>query len=145
MMVYRLDRFGRGGHHRPFNDLGYPAVRVMETNEHYHRQHQDLRTEDGIAYGVVIGGVDFDYVAKLTALNAVSLAGMASAPPPPADTSIEGAVSADTTLQWATQPESQAPHLAGAHISWRLLTVPPWTAARPIGTSDYRGNREQNR
>src|SRR5690606_29200430 len=48
MMVYRLDRFGRGGHHRPFNDLGWPAVRVMETNENYHRQHQDLRTEDGI-------------------------------------------------------------------------------------------------
>ena len=50
MVVYRLDRFGRGGHHRPFNDLGYPAVRVMETNEHYDRQHQDLRTEQGRVY-----------------------------------------------------------------------------------------------
>src|SRR3546814_8536771 len=116
MMVYRLDRFGRGGHHRPFNDLGYPAVRVMETNEHYHRQHQDLRTEDSIAYGDVIGGVDFDYVAKLTALNAVSLAGMAPAPPPPADVSIEGAVRADTTLQWARTPASQAPNLEGYKI-----------------------------
>ena len=127
MMVYRLDRFGRGGHHRPFNDLGYPAVRVMETNENYQRQHQDLRTEDGIAYGDVIEGVDFDYVAKLTALNAVSLAGMASAPPPPADVTIEGAVSADTTLKWKRAPASQAPHLAGYKIHWRLTTEPQWT------------------
>jgi Zn-dependent M28 family amino/carboxypeptidase len=74
MVVYRLDRFGRGGHHRPFNDLGYPGVRIMETNEHYHRQHQDLRIEDGVKYGDTIDGVNFDYAAKLTALNAVSLA-----------------------------------------------------------------------
>ena len=77
MMVYRLDRFGRGGHHRPFNDLGYPAVRVMETNEHYDRQHQDLRTDNGRVYGDTVDGVDFAYAAKLTALNAVTLAGLA--------------------------------------------------------------------
>ncbi|MFC3716365.1 M28 family metallopeptidase [Luteimonas soli] len=133
MMVYRLDRFGRGGHHRPFNDLGYPAVRVMETNENYNRQHQDLRTEDGIAYGDVIEGVDFDYVAKLTALNAVSLAGMASAPPPPADVSIEGAVSADTTLKWKRPPATQAPNLAGYKVYWRLTTEPQWTHSRWVG------------
>jgi hypothetical protein len=133
MMVYRLDRFGRGGHHRPFNDLGYSAVRVMETNENYHRQHQDLRTEDGIAYGDVIEGVDFDYVAKLTALNAVSLAGMASAPPPPADVAISGAVTADTTLKWTRPPASQAPNLAGYRIYWRLPTEPQWTHSRYIG------------
>src|SRR3546814_15374707 len=114
MMVYRLDRFGRGGHHRPFNDLGYPAVRVMETNEHYHRQHQDLRTEDGIAYGDVIEGVDFDYVAKLTARNAVSRAGMASAPPPTANVSLEGAVIADATRKWTGPPASAAPPPTGA-------------------------------
>src|SRR5690554_310867 len=133
MMVYRLDRFGRGGHHRPFNDLGYPAVRVMETNEHYDRQHQDLRTEGGIAYGDVVEGVDFDYVAKLTALNAVSLAGMASAPPPPAEVSIEGAVTADTTLSWMRPPASQAPHLAGYRIHWRLTTEPQWTHSVYVG------------
>jgi hypothetical protein len=133
MMVYRLDRFGRGGHHRPFNDLGYPAVRVMETNENYHRQHQDLRTQDGIAYGDVIEGVDFDYVAKLTALNAVSLAGMASAPPPPADVSIEGAVTADTTLKWTRPPAAQAPNLAGYKIYWRLTTEPQWTHSVYVG------------
>ena len=133
MMVYRLDRFGRGGHHRPFNDLDYPAVRVMETNENYNRQHQDLRTENGIAYGDTIDGVDFNYVAKLTALNAVSLAGMASAPPPPADVSIEGAVTADTTLKWARPGKAQAPDLAGYKIYWRLTTEPQWTHSVYVG------------
>ena len=136
MVVYRLDRFGRGGHHRPFNDLGYPAVRVMETNENYHRQHQDLRTEDGIAYGDVIEGVDFDYAAKLTALNAVSLAGMASAPPPPAGVSIEGAVTADTTLKWTRAPASQAPNLAGYRLHWRRTTEPQWTHSVYVGDVD---------
>jgi hypothetical protein len=133
MMVYRLDRFGRGGHHRPFNDLGYPAVRVMETNEHYDRQHQDLRTENGRVYGDTIEGVDFDYAAKLTALNAVSLAGMAWAPPPPANVQIEGAVSADTTLKWARPGAKQAPNLAGYKVYWRLTTDPQWTHGRYVG------------
>ena len=133
MMVYRLDRFGRGGHHRPFNDAGYPAVRIMETNEHYDRQHQDLRTEDGRVYGDTIDGVDFDYAAKLTALNAVSLAGMAWAPPPPADVTIEGAVSADTTLKWSRPSAAQAPGLAGYRVYWRLTTAPQCTDSVYVG------------
>jgi hypothetical protein len=136
MMVYRLDRFARGGHHRPFNDLGYPAVRVMETNEHYDRQHQDLRTEDGRVYGDTIEGVDFDYAAKLTALNAVSLAGMAWAPPPPADVKIEGAVTANTTLRWTKPSAAQAPNLAGYKVYWRLTTEPQWTHSRWAGSVD---------
>ena len=85
MMVYRLDRFGRGGHHRPFNVVGIPGIRIMETHEHYDRQHQDLRTEDGVVYGDTMEGVDSVYAAKLTvyALNAITLAGMAGAPPFP--------------------------------------------------------------
>jgi hypothetical protein len=133
MMIYRLDRFGRGGHHRPFNDLGYPAVRVMETNEHYDRQHQDLRTEDGRVYGDTIEGVNFAYAAKLTALNAVSLAGMAGAPPPPAGVTIEGAVSPDTTLRWTRPPAAQSPNLAGYKLYWRLTTEPQWTHSRWAG------------
>jgi Zn-dependent M28 family amino/carboxypeptidase len=133
MMVYRLDRFGRGGHHRPFNDAGFPAVRVMETNENYDRQHQDLRTENGRVYGDTIEGVDFPYVARLTALNAVSLAGMAFAPPPPAKVSIEGAVSADTTLKWTRPSAAQAPNLAGYKVYWRLTTDPQWTRSRWVG------------
>ena len=81
MMVYRLDRFRRGGHHRPFNDVGIPGVRIMETHENYNRQHQDLRTENGVDYGDVLSGVNFDYARKLTSLNVVALAAMAAAPP----------------------------------------------------------------
>lgn len=92
MMIYRLDRFGRGGHHRPFNAAGIPGVRIMETNENYVMQHQDLREEDGIKYGDTIDGVDFDYAAKLTNLNAVVMAGMAWAPNPPVNVQISGAV-----------------------------------------------------
>ena len=85
MMIYRVDRFGRGGHHRPFNEAGFPAVRIMETNENYTQQHQDIRVEDGIALGDVLEHVNFEYAAKLTALNAVTLAAMAWAPAPPAN------------------------------------------------------------
>jgi hypothetical protein len=83
MMIYRLDRFGRGGHHRPFNDQGFPGVRIMETHEHYDRQHQDLRTEDGREYGDVVDYVDFDHARRLTGVNAAVLASLAWAPPPP--------------------------------------------------------------
>lgn len=133
MVVYRLDRFGRGGHHRPFNDLGYPGIRIMETNENYHRQHQDLRTENGIVYGDTIDGVNFDYAAKLTALNAVSLASMAWAPSPPAEVSIEGAVKPSTTLRWQALDKSQNPQLAGYKIYWRYTDAPQWQFSRFVG------------
>ncbi|MCK5482506.1 MAG: M28 family metallopeptidase [Gemmatimonadetes bacterium] len=135
MMIYRLDRFGRGGHHRPFNDAGFAGVRIMETNENYHRQHQDLRTEDGIAYGDVISGVDFDYAAKLTALNVTALASIASAPPAPSGVRIAGAVSPSTTLSWNPVDRSVAPDLAGYRIYWRLTTAPEWNYSEFVGDS----------
>jgi hypothetical protein len=133
MVIYRLDRFRRGGHHRPFNDLGYPAVRIMETNEHYHRQHQDIRTEDGIEYGDTIEGVNFPYAAKLTALNSVSLAAMAWAPSPPAKVDIKGAVSPDTTLSWDPLNTEQNPQLAGYKIYWRYTDAPQWQFSKFVG------------
>lgn len=133
MMIYRLDRFGRGGHHRPFNDLGYPAVRIMETNENYNRQHQDLRVENGIEYGDTIDGVNFEYAAKLTALNAVSLAGMAWAPNPPADVSISGAVQPSTTLKWKEASKKQKSQLAGYKIYWRLTDASQWQYSLFVG------------
>ena len=133
MVVYRLDRFGRGGHHRPFNDLGFPGVRIMETNENYVRQHQDLREENGIKYGDTIDGVNFDYAAKLTALNAVSLASMAWAPNPPAEVSIKGAVEPSTTLSWQALDKAQNPHLAGYKIYWRYTDAPQWQFSRFVG------------
>lgn len=128
MMIYRLDRFGRGGHHRPFNEQGFPGVRIMETNEHYDRQHQDLRVEDGTAFGDVIEFVDFDYAAKLTALNAVTLASMAWAPAPPSNVSIEGMVSKDTTLKWA-----KIQGAASYKLYWRLTTDSQWRWSREAG------------
>ncbi|TDK45585.1 M28 family peptidase [Algoriphagus formosus] len=123
MMIYRLDRFGRGGHHRPFNDLGFAGVRIMEAHENYNRQHQDIRVEDGIAYGDVIEGVNFDYAEKLTSVNAISLAGLAWAPPAPKNVRIGGAVRPSTTLAWE---ESNDPNIAGYKIYFRLTTSPTW-------------------
>lgn len=128
MMIYRLDRFGRGGHHRPFNEQGFAGVRIMETNEHYDRQHQDLRTESGRVFGDTIAGVNFEYAAKLTALNAVALASMAMAPAPPSQVTIEGMVSPNTTLKWA-----KVAGAAGYKIYWRLTTSPQWTWGREVG------------
>ncbi|MGQ4275833.1 M28 family metallopeptidase [Pseudidiomarina sp. E22-M8] len=133
MVIYRLDRFGRGGHHRPFNDLGYPGVRIMETNENYNRQHQDLRVEDGIEYGDTLEGVNFDYAAKLTALNAVSLASMAWAPSPPAEVSIAGAVAPSTTLKWQPAAGDEGDHIAGYRVYWRHTDAPNWEFSRDVG------------
>ncbi len=135
-MIYRLDRYGRGGHHRPFNDAGFPGVRIMETHENYIRQHQNIRVEDGIAYGDVIEGVDFDYAARLTAVNAVALAGLAWAPPEPDLVGIGGAVRPSTSLKWEPVDD---PDLVGYRIWWRDTTAPQWTHSRlvPVSTSEF--------
>ena len=131
MLVYRLDRFRRGGHHRPFNQVGIPGIRIMETHEHYDRQHQDLRTEDGIVFGDTMEGVDAQYAAKLTALNTITMAGIAGAPPFPANVEAKGAVQPSATLTWDT-PEN-ADNLAGYRVHWRLTTAPEWTHSRYVG------------
>ena len=130
ILIYRLDRFGRGGHHRPFNDAGYAAVRVMETHEHYDRQHQDLRVEDGRAYGDVIEFVNFNYAAKLTGVNIITLASLASAPPPPTQVMIGGMVTANTQLVWNAV---EAKDLAGYKVYWRETTSPVWQYSRWAG------------
>ena len=129
MLVYRLDRFGRGGHHRPFNDAGYAGVRIMEAHENYNMQHQDIRVEDGIAYGDVIDGVDFDYAAKLTAVNAIVLAGIAWAPPAPEGLMIGGAVRPSTRLRW---DESADRNIVGYKVYWRDTTAPQWQYSRYV-------------
>ena len=133
MMVYRLDRFRRGGHHRPFTEKRIPGVRIMETHEHYDRQHQDLRTENGIEYGDVIEGVDFDYAAKLTSLNVAALANLAAAPPFPAGVEIGGAVQPDTTLRWTAATGVTASNLTGYKVYWRLTDQPQWQWSRFVG------------
>jgi Zn-dependent M28 family amino/carboxypeptidase len=130
-IIYRLDRYGRGGHHTPFFLAGFPAsVRLMETNEHYDRQHQDLRIEDGVRYGDVLDGVDFDYAASMTALDAATLASLAWAPAAPDSVSITGAVRPSPTLSWSA---SGAPDLLGYRVYWRLPTDANWTSSRWVG------------
>ncbi len=123
MMIYRLDRFGRGGHHRPFCDAGFAGIRIMEAHENYNRQHQDLRTENGIEYGDVIEGVNFEYAQKLTTVNAITLFALASAPPEPKNVAISGAVKPSTTLYW---DKIEDDNLAGYRVYFRQTTSPTW-------------------
>lgn len=133
MMVYRLDRFGRGGHHRPFNDLGFAGVRIMEAHENYNRQHQDLRVENGINYGDVIEGVNFEYANKLTAVNAITLASLAWAPAEPKNVRIGGIVAPSTKLKW---DKGTAKNIIGYKIYWRLTTASQWEFSRFVGNVD---------
>jgi len=136
MMIYRLDRFGRGGHHRPFNAVGIPAVRIMETNEHYDRQHQDIRVENGREFGDVIEGVNFDYAKKLTALNISVLAEMAAAPPFPSNVTLKGAVRASAVINWTKPKGKMAQNLSGYKVYWRLTDSNQWTYSKYIGDVD---------
>lgn len=128
MMIYRLDRFGRGGHHRPFNDAGFAGIRIMEAHENYTQQHQDIRTENGIEYGDVLKHVNFDYAKKLTAVNAISLASIAWAPPAPKEVKIGGIVEPSAKLQW-----SGVDGALGYKIYWRDTTSPTWDHSRFVG------------
>lgn len=128
MMVYRLDRFGRGGHHRPFNDLGFAGIRIMEAHENYTQQHQDIRIENGIEYGDLIKFVNFDYAKKLTAVNAINLASIAWAPPAPKSVSIGGIVEPSVKLKW-----DKVDGAIGYKIYWRDTTSPTWEHSRFVG------------
>ena len=121
LLIYRLDRFGRGGHHRPFNEVGFPGIRIMEAHENYNRQHQDIRTENGIDYGDVISGVNFEYCAKLTAVNAAALATLALAPAKPKNVKIGGIVKPSTILSWEKVDGAVA-----YKLYWRDTTAPIW-------------------
>lgn len=128
MMIYRLDRFGRGGHHRPFNDAGYAGIRIMEAHENYTQQHQDIRTENGVEYGDVLEHVNFDYARKLTAVNAISLASLAWAPPAPTTVEIGGIVEPSAKFKW-----SKVDGAVGYKIYWRDTTSPTWDNSRYVG------------
>ena len=129
-IIYRLDRYGRGGHHTPFFNQGYPAVRLMESHEDYTRQHQDLRTENGIAYGDVLSGVNFAYAASITALDAATLISLAWAPAPPDSVRIRGAVQPSPTLRWSAPAGGD---VAGYRVYWRKPSEVNWTRSRWVG------------
>lgn len=128
IMVYRLDRFGRGGHHRPFNDLGFAGIRIMEAHENYTQQHQNIREENGIKYGDVIEHVNFGYAKKLTAVNAINLASLAWAPPAPKNVAIGGIVEASAKFKW-----DKVDGAIGYKIYWRDTTSPTWDNSRYVG------------
>jgi Zn-dependent M28 family amino/carboxypeptidase len=130
VMIYRLDRFGRGGDHREFNDLGFPAVRLTEMHENYTRQHQDIRTEDGIDYGDVPDAVDFDYAARIVAVNVATMGSLAWAPPPPDSVRISGAMRPSTSLRWSGEATE------GYRVYWRETTAPQWTHDRWVGDTN---------
>jgi hypothetical protein len=132
-LIYRLDRVGRGGDHSEFNALGYPAVRFSENAEDYRHQHQDLRTEGGVEYGDTIAHVDFAYLGKVAATNALAAASLASAPPPPANVEAHGEVTPDTQLTWTTAPGLPS---AGFRVHWRDTTEPAWSHERDAGKSE---------
>ena len=131
MMIYRLDRFGRGGHHKPFNDLGYAGVRIMEAHENYTQQHQDIRTENGIEYGDKLKFVNFNYAKKLTAVNAITMANLAWAPSPPSEVAIGGIVQPAAKFKWKKSPDA-----VGYKIYWRKTTSPTWDYSRLVGDVD---------
>ncbi len=133
VLIYRLDRFGRGGHHRPFNDLGFAGIRIMEANENYNRQHQNIRTENGIKYGDVIEGINFGYAKKLTSVNAINLASLAWAPPAPTKVLIGGIVEPNVRLRWEKINDS---NIIGYKIYWRNTTSPQWEFSRFVGNVD---------
>jgi hypothetical protein len=119
--IWRNDRFGRGGDHTEFLNAGFPAIRFSVAVEDYDHQHQDLRTENGKKYGDTIDEMDFPYLAKVVRLNVAALAAIANAPPPPAPVA-QGAVSTDTTVNWAP--------LAGVpayKVHWRRTDENNWT------------------
>ncbi|MGA9994620.1 MAG: M28 family metallopeptidase [Pyrinomonadaceae bacterium] len=130
-MVYRRDRYLRGGDHIPFVERGYAAVRFTEPNENYNHQHQNVRTENGTVYGDLPEFDDFQFIARVARVNAVALASLALAPAKPKSVGIVTArLTNDTDLKWAANTE---PDLAGYEIVWRETTSPVWTNSRAVG------------
>lgn len=123
----RPDRFGRGGDHEPFLREGYPAVRFTVGAENWDRQHQNLRTENGRVYGDTIEGMDFTYLAKVTAINVAAIARLATAPSAPAGVTVSGELSRDTTVSWQAVPGA-----ARYKIRWRRNDKADWSDERVV-------------
>src|SRR3954470_15860323 len=130
-IIYRRDRYLRGGDHSPFLDAGFPAVRMTEPNEDFRHQHQDLRKENEVQFGDLPEFCDFDYIAQVTRINAAALGALALAPAVPANVEVETkGLTNSTTLEWKSNPE---PDLAGYQIVWRDTTAPLWQHSVSVG------------
>ena len=132
-IIYRRDRYLRGGDHSPFLDAGYAAVRFTEPNEDFNHQHQDLRTEKGVKIGDLPEFVDPEYVAQVTRVNAASLASLALAPAAPQEVKVKtAALDNGTDLVWKANAE---PDVAGYRVVWRETTSPLWQGSRFVGNT----------
>jgi len=129
-LVFRLDRYLRGGDHYSFNQQGFSAVRLTEFREDFHHQHQNVRTENGIEYGDTPKFVDFDYVARVARLNAATLASLAAAPAPPANVHVlTKDLENDSTLTWEAPGGGQG---ADYEVVWRATTSPEWEHSQRV-------------
>ena len=130
-LIYRRDRFGRGGDQISFLLRGWPAVRFSEPNENFDHQHQDVRVEDGRQFGDLIEFVDFDYLARVTRVIGSSLAALARSPRAPGNVRIPTALSYDADVSWNASPESD---VVGYEVVWRDSIDQRWTHSREVGT-----------
>ncbi len=131
LLEFRQDRFLRGGDHISFNEEGFPAVRFTEYRENFTRQHQNVRTENGIEYGDLPKHVDYDYVANVARLNAATLAELASAPGAPQNVRIETKeLVNDSTLVWEPPADGRA---TGYEVLWRATSAPDWEHSQSVG------------
>lgn len=143
-LIFRLDRLGRGGDHRPFVEAGLPAVRFTEPLEDYHHEHQTPRVENGIEYGDLIKFLNFRFLASVARDNAQALRELALAPAPPQDVTLSGAVTPDAKIAW-TAPDD--PERAGFEVLWRETTSPRWNvlqAVIPAGEAVLKGVSTDN-
>jgi hypothetical protein len=130
-VIQRHDRYLRGGDHMPFLEQGYAALRFTEPAEDFSHQHQDLRTENGKVYGDLIEFNDYDYIAKVTKVNAAALASLALAPSAPQGVKLRtDKLTNDSTLVWQANPE---PDVAGYRIVWRETTAANWQGSKWVG------------
>lgn len=131
MLVFRLDRYLRGGDHYSFNQQGFAAVRVTEFSEDFNHQHQNVRSENGVEYGDLPKFVNFDYIAHVAQMNAAALASLASAPAPPAKVRLQTKdLTNDSTLAWDPSPGGRA---ASYEVLWRSTTDPYWEHSQNAG------------
>jgi hypothetical protein len=130
-MIYRRDRYLRGGDHIPFLERGFTAARITEVDEDYTHQHQNVRTENGIFYGDTPEFVDFEYTANVARVNLIALASLASAPARPRNVGVVTTrLTNDTELKWDANSDAD---LAGYEVVWRDTTAPEWTDAVDVG------------
>jgi len=123
-MIFRIDRYGRGGDHYPFYKAGLPAVRFTEPLEDYNHQHQTPRTENSVEYGDFEKYLNFTFMGDVARDNAEALRQLALAPAPPTDAKLTGAVTPDAKVSWAAEEDAER---AGFEILWRETSEPRWT------------------